>query len=181
MIDNKTQNKAWLTIIAITVLFLMWAITSYAFISSFISEDDNLFETARVKIVLNDGVPIFQESDFDMEPGATIVKDFVIKSESTVPVYYRLYFDNMQGALQEALTLKLYDGEELVYSCDMKKFTKDAPFLSGDILEVGETKVLTAHVTMDAVKGNYYQNTGVSFDIVAQATQSKNNPNMEFE
>ncbi len=181
MTDNKTQNKAWLSIVAVVLLFVMWAVTTYAFVASFVSENDNLFETARVKIILNEGERIFLESDFQMEPGRTLVKDFTVRNDSTVPVYYRLYLGNLQGALQEALIFKLYDGDELVYSTDMKNFTMDAPFLSGESLEVGETKVLTAHVVMDPVSGNRYQDSNVTFDVVAQATQVKNNPNMEFE
>ncbi len=181
MTDNKTQQRAWFTIVTVALLFIMWAVTSYAFIASFISVEDNLFETARVKIVLNEGELIFDEDDFEMEPGRTLVKDFTVRNDSTVPVFYRLYLGNLQGPLQEALTFQIYDGDELIYSTAMKNFTIDSPFLNGDILEVNETRVLTAHVIMDPVMGNIYQGTGVSFDVVAQATQVENNPNMEFE
>ena len=181
MTNNNTQGKAWGSMALVVILFVMWAVTTYAFVASFVSENDNLFETARVKIVLNDGQLIFDENDFQMEPGRTLVKEFTVRNESTVPVYYRLYLGNLEGALQEALTFRIYDGEELVYSTAMKNFTMDAPFLSGKIMEVGETQVLTAHVIMDEEKGNYYQNSNVTFDVVAEATQVKNNPNMEFE
>ena len=181
MTNTKTQGKAWLSMILVVLLFLMWAFSTWAVLSSFISQNGNVFETARVKIVLNEGVRIFDEKDFQMEPGATMVKPITIRNESTVPVYYRLYFENIDGALQEALHFKIYDGDELVYSTKMKNFTVDAPFICGKSLEVGEVKELTAHVTMDPVTGNYYQNAGVTFDVVAQATQVKNNPNMEFE
>ena len=60
MTDNKTQNRAWLSIVAVVLLFVMWAVTTYAFVASFVSENDNLFETARVKIVLNEGKLIFE-------------------------------------------------------------------------------------------------------------------------
>ena len=181
MTDNKTQNRAWLSIVAVVLLFVMWAVTTYAFVASFVSENDNLFETARVKIVLNEGKLIFDENDFQMEPGRTLVKNFTVRNDSTVPVYYRLYLGNLQGALQEALSFKIYDGDELVYSTKMKNFTMDAPFLSGKSLEVGEVKELSAHVVMDPVTGNYYQDSNVTFDVVAEATQVNNNPNMEFD
>ena len=106
MTDNKTQNRAWLSIVAVVLLFVMWAVTTYAFVASFVSENDNLFETARVKIVLNEGKLIFDENDFQMEPGRTLVKNFTVRNDSTVPVYYRLYLGNLQGALQEAYPLK---------------------------------------------------------------------------
>ncbi len=181
MTKSKTQGKAWLSMLLVVLLFFMWAITTWAVLSSFISENDNLFETARVKIILNEGVRIFDEKDFQMEPGRTLIKPFTVRNDSTVPVYYRLYFDNLNGPLQEALTFQIYDGDELVYSTRMSNFSVDAPFISGKSLEVGEVKEFTAHVIMDPVSGNYYQDTGVTFDVIAQATQVKNNPNMEFE
>lgn len=181
MTDNKTKQRAWRAIIAVALLFIMWAITSYAFVASFISVEDNLFETARVKINLNEGNLIFDENDFQMEPGRTLVKEFTVRNDSTVPVYYRLFLENLQGPLQEALTFKLYDGDQLLFETPMKDFVKDTPFVCNQILEVNETKVLTAHVTMDSVKGNKYQNAGVSFDMVAQATQVKHNTNKVFE
>ncbi len=181
MNNSSLQKKVWLSIAAIVLLFVMFVVTTYAFVSAFLSVEDNLFETAKVDIDLNGGVAIFTEEDFALEPGRSNKKDFTITNNSTVDVYYRIYLDGIVGDLQDVLRFEIYDGEELLYAADMNDFNRDTPFVSDKVLAVGETKVLSTVVVMDTKAGNHYQNQSCSFDMVANATQVRNNPTKVFE
>ena len=87
----------------------------------------------------------------------------------------------MEGALQEALTFSIYDGRTLLFTGKAKDFNENAACISGTPLSVGETRTLTAVVKMDASVGSEYQTAGITFDMTAEAVQSKNNPDKAFE
>ena len=181
MNNSSVQKKVWKSIVAIILLFLMFIITTYALISSYLSVEDNLFETAAVDIDLNGGVPIFTESDFALEPGRSNGKRFTITNNSTVDVYYRLYLCNIAGDLHDALRFEIRDGDEVLYAAQMDEFDQETPFVSDEILKVGETRILTAVVIMDEKSGNRYQSEFCTFDVVANAIQVRNNPTKVFE
>ncbi len=181
MNNSSVQKKVWKSIVAIILLFLMFAVTTYALVSSYLSVNDNLFETAKVDIDLNNGVPIFTQNDFALEPGRSNMKRFTITNNSTVDVYYRIYLNNIDGQLQDALTFEIRDGDEVVYTAKMDDFNQDTPFISNEVLSVGETKILSAVVIMDPKSGNRFQSESCTFDVVASATQVRNNPTKVFE
>lgn len=179
--QNKTKKKAVGSIVTITVLFCMLAITTYALIFSLVSVDNNQFDMGRVKIELNGGQRIFDGSDLNIEPGYTIKRDFTVENKSTVDVYYRLYMENVTGSLQEVLTFEVYDGDELLFRGKADKFTKESICQGSEPLSVGETRTLTMLVKMDENAGNEYQNGGITFDMTADAVQVRNNPDKQFE
>lgn len=179
--SGRTGKKAVSSLIIITVLFCMLALTTYALIASFVSVEDNLFQTGTVEIELNGGKTVFDGSDMNIEPGHTLVRDFMVENKGSAEVYVRLYLENVEGALQEALTFSVYDGDTLLFRGAADEWTRKAACISDTPLAFGETRTLTAVVEMDASAGNAYQGGGITFDMTADAVQSKNNPDKAFE
>ena len=179
--SGMTKRKAVFSVVAIVVLFCMLALTTYALIASFVSVEDNRFVTGTVSIELNDGKPVFDGSDLNIEPGYTIVRDFTVKNTGTADVYYRLYLENVEGILQEVLSFSIYEGDELLFSGSSDMLNRESPCESHTVLSAGETRTLTAVVKMADTAGNIYQTGGITFDMTADAVQSKNNPNKVFE
>lgn len=177
---QNIKKKAVGSMVAVLLLFCMLALTTYALIASFVSVDENLFETARVEIELNEGKTIFDGSDMNIEPGYSIKRDFTVENKGTVDVYVRLYMENVQGPLQEVLTFDIYDGETLLFSGSADEMTRESPCVSNEPLAVGKTRTLTAVVRMAETAHNVYQQGGITFDMTADAVQSKNNPDKVF-
>lgn len=178
---NKTRRKATASIVWVAILFCMLALTTFALVASFVSVDDNLFETAQVKIELNGGKTVFDGTDMNIEPGHSLVKNFTVENQGTAQVHVRLYLENVEGALQEALNFSIYDGDTLLFSGRATELTRENPCLTDTPLNVGETRTLTAVVKMDEAAGNAYQTGGITFDMTADAVQASNNPDKAFE
>ena len=106
MADNsKTAKKLTGSIITVIILSLCLCITTFSLVWATISVDNNLFRTGSVKINLNDGKPVIEEHEFLFEPGMTGKKDFFIENESSCDIYYKLYFDNVDGGLADVLKI----------------------------------------------------------------------------
>jgi len=178
---NHTRKKAVGSIVMIAVLFLMLVVTTYALVASFVSVEDNAFETGMVQIELNGGRTVFDGSDMNIEPGHSLVRAFTVENTGSADVHYRLYLENVEGALQEALTFSIYDGDKLLFTGQAKDFSKQSSCTSETPLAAGETRTLTAIVKMDESAGSAYQTAGITFDMTAEAVQAKNNPDRLFE
>ena len=176
-----TKKRAVTSLAAIAVLFCMLALTTYALVASFVSVENNFFQTGTVKIELNGGKTIFDDSDINIEPGHSLVRDFTVENKGSTEVYVRLYLENMEGPLQEVLVFSIYDGDALLFSGTADAWTKETPCISDTPLSAGETRTLTAVVKMDEDAGNAYQVAGITFDMTADAVQAKNNPDKSFE
>ena len=170
---TKTRKKVISSIVVIVALLSMLVVTTYALFSSFVSVDDNLFQTGTVQIELNGGKPIFDGSDMNIEPGHTLVRNFTVENKGSAEVYVRLYLENVQGDLQDVLTFSIYDGDTLLFSGSADEWTREASCISDTPLSVGEIRTLTAIVKMDESATNSYQMAGITFDMTADAVQSK--------
>lgn len=177
----ETKKKALKKAIAIAALLVMLAITTLALLLSFVQVDNNDFQTGVVNIELNDGKPVFDGSDSNIEPNHTLVKDFTVTNKGTADAYYRLYLHNIEGKLRDSLNFKIYEGDTLLYDGDARELTKANPCVSHKILAKGETRKLTAVVNMKKESGNEYQKGTMVFDITVDAVQSKNNPDKKFD
>ena len=111
---KATKKRIRACVTAIVLLVAMLVITTSALIASFVSVEDSIFEMGVVKIDLNGGQTIFDGSDWNVEPGQAIKKDFTLRNDSTVDVYYRLYLENVTGSLQECLVFEIYDGDQKI-------------------------------------------------------------------
>ena len=162
---NKTTKRLTSSIVTIVILAVCLCITTFALIYSTVSVDNNLFQTGVVKIDLNDGRPVIEEHEFLFEPGVTVEKDFYLENQSTCDVYYKLYFDNVEGGLAGTLS----------------DLTQEKVGAADDILRLNERRELKISFHFPEVAGNKAQGLYVSFDMSADAVQVKNNPNRLFD
>ena len=181
MNDSKTAKRLTGGIVAIIILALCLAITTFALVYATVSVENNLFHTGEVRINLNNGEPVIQEHEFLFEPGMTVKKDFFIENESTWDVYYKIYFDNVSGGLADVLTVTIKDGEKTLYSGTANELTRKNVIAADDTLKIGERRNLTVIFHFPEEKGNEAQNLDLTFTMCADATQTKNNPNRLFE
>lgn len=176
---RNLTKKAYGQILIVTLLFMMLAGTTYALFLSITQVNDNIFFTGSVSIELNEGNPVFSDED-GIEPGMTLERPLTVKNTGTADVYYRLYLDGVSGTLADGLFFEIYDDQNLLYAGRGDEFSKANPCISGQVLPAGETHTLKIRARMDSSAGNEYQQTEMSFDIVGEAVQSRNNPDKSF-
>ena len=124
---------------------------------------------------------MIKPEEYLFEPGMTIVKDFFIQNDGTCEVYYKLYFENVEGKLAKMLEVAVRDGARTLYRGKVAELVdKDAESVE-EGLDPGERKNLKAYFYLSAESGNQIQNTEVYFDLCADAVQALNNPDRVFE
>jgi hypothetical protein len=181
MSESKTAKKLTGGIIAIIILAICLAVTTFALVYATVSVENNLFHTGEAKINLNDGEPVIQEHEFIFEPGMTVIKDFFIENESTWDVYYKIYFDDVSGGLADLLEVTIKDGDKVLYSGTANELTRQNVIAADDTLKIGERRDLTVVFHYPESSGNDTQNLDITFTLCAEATQTKNNPNKLFD
>lgn len=181
---NKEKNpivkKLTICIVIIIILAICLCVTTFALVYSIVTVDENIFKTGTVEINLNDGRPVITEQEFLFEPGMTVEKDFFVENESSEAVYYKIYFDKVQGGLAKVLDIKIIDkktGTEL-YSGKAGNLTRENSD-SAELL-LNEKRTLTAVFHYPEESGNATKNMTLSFDMCAVATQTSNNSGREF-
>lgn len=177
---SKTEQKLTGGIIAIVILAICLCITTFALAWATVSIDNNLFHTGTVKINLNDGKPVMEEHEFLFEPGMTVKKDFFIENQSTWDVYYKLYFDNVGGGLADVLQITVKDGDRTLYQGTAAELNRTEVTVADDALKIKERRELTVYFYFPEEAGNSTQNLTMTFDLCADAVQTKNNPNKLF-
>ncbi len=178
--DKKTEKRMISGIVAIILLSLCLCVTTYALVLATVSSENQFFQTGTVKINLNDGKPVIEEHEFLFEPGMTVKKDFFIENKGTGEVYYKLYLGNLTGGLADVLEITICDGEKVLYQETAANLTGENTKAADDLLGVGERRVLTVYFHFPEEAGNSAQNLTLSFDLCADAVQTKNNPDKLF-
>lgn len=180
---NRSEAEQKLTrgIITAIILAVCLCITTFALVWETVSVENNLFHTGTVKINLNDGKPVIEEHEFLFEPGMTVKKDFFIENQSTWDVYYKLYFDNVNGGLADVLQITVKDGEKTLYQGTAENLKRKAVAAADDVLKIGERRELTVYFHFPKEAGNSAQSQTLTFDICADAVQTKNNPDKLFD
>ena len=178
---NSTEKKMTGAILAVILLSLCLCFTTFALIWATVSVENNLFHTGSVKIDLNGGKPVIEEREFLFEPGMTVEKNFTIENQSTYDVWYRLYFDKVEGGLADVLEITLRGGDRVIWRGKLADMTKERTAASADALKLHETKTLTLSFYFPQDAGNALQGQTLRFDLVADAVQQKNNPNRLFD
>ena len=178
---SPIAKKLTACIVIIVILAICLCITTFALVRSIVGVEENIFKTGTVEINLNDGNPIITQRDFLFEPGMTVTKDFFIENQSSDAVYYKIYFDNVTGGLEKVLNVKILDKETGTKLYDGKAEGLIRENCESGKLLLNETRTLTAEFHYPAVSGNETQNLGMSFDMCAVATQTKNNEGKEFD
>lgn len=179
--ENKTAKKLTTSVVTIIVFAVCLCITTFALVYSTVAVENNLFQTGEIKINLNDGKPVIEEHEYLFEPGMTVEKDFFLENQSTWDVYYKLYFDNVEGGLADVLEVALRDGDTVLFTGKMSALTKEQVSPADAVLKLNERKNLTIAFHYPETAGNSTQNLYLSFDMKADAVQTKNNPNRLFD
>lgn len=179
--DDATSRKLTIGILTIIVLTLCLCITTYALVMVSVSMPDNYFKTGSVSVNLNDGKPVIEEHEFLFEPGMTVTKDFFIENSSTWDVYYRIYFDGVKGGLATVLQITISDGDKVLYRGTAAELSKANIAAADDTLKLGEKRNLTISFYYPTDAGNSTQNFSLSFNLCAEAVQTKNNPDRLFD
>lgn len=179
--QNKTAKKLTGSVAAIIVLAVCLCVTTFALVYSTVAVDNNLFQTGTVKVNLNDGKPVIEEDEYLFEPGMTVEKEFFLENESTWDVYYKLYFDDIEGGLAELLDVEIRDGDKSLYTGKAADLTKEEVGAAEDILKLSERRELTISFHYPEGAGNSGRAQYLSFTLKADAVQTKNNPNKLFQ
>jgi hypothetical protein len=181
MSENKqTVKKLRRSIVLAVILALCLCITTFALVLANVSVDNNLFQTGTVKINLNNGNPVIEEHEFLFEPGMTVQKSFFVENQSSCDVYYKVYFDHIEGGLADVLEITVKDGSNVLYSGTAAEFTRKNVGAAEEVLKLNERRDLTIQFHFPENAGNSAQNLMLSFDMCADAVQTKNNPEKEF-
>ncbi len=178
---NNTAKKLAVSIAVIIILSLCLVVSSAALVYSIVSVEGNIFVTGIVSINLNNGVPIIKDNEFLFEPGMTVKKDFFILNESTCDVYYKLYFTNVLGGLADMIEITVCDGDRVLYEGTPAELDRKSVGAANDILKVNEKRDLQIYFHFPEEVGNEGQDIYLSFDFAADAVQTKNNANREFD
>ncbi len=185
MKKSKTFYKLAVRIAIIIILIAAMTVVTYAYYAmSSIRADDNTFVTGLVDIDLNGGIPVVDDIE-NIEPGATYVREFYIRNNSTDVggVYYKLYFEDITGVLADVLivTVAERDSGEVLLSGKMTEFNSWDVEAFDEPLALGETRWFTLTLHYPVEEGNRGMGTKLEFTISADAVQTKNNPDKSFE
>lgn len=178
---TKTAKKLTTSVAAIVILAVCLCITTFALVYSTVAVESNLFQTGTIQINLNDGKPVINEYEYLFEPGMTVEKEFFIENKSTWDVYYKLYFEDIEGGLADVLEVSVRDGERILFSGKLEDLTKDKVGAADDILKLNERRNLTVSFHFPEEAGNAAQRLYLTFTMGADAVQTKNNPNKLFD
>ena len=192
MIQSNNMKKFTISIIIVIILMICFVTTTFALISNKVTVEDNYYQTGTLKVDFNGGNPIIEENEFNFEPGMTVVKSFYIKSESTCETYYRLYLDELEGDLADAIkiTIAIDDGDEdhdndkVLYSDVASNLTKEHSTVADDILGAKDSdngkRNYLIYFHYPSESNNSGQDKSLSFKLSVEATQTKNNTDKEF-
>ncbi len=178
---SKTAKRLTASVSIIIIMSICLCFTTFALVMSIVSVDNNLFQTGVVKINLNDKKPVIEQDEFIFEPGMTVKKDFFIKNESSCDVYYKLYFQNISGGLADVIEVKICDNDKVLFEGTPNELIKKNVSAADDILKLNEVRKLQIYFHFPEISGNEAQNAFLSFDLAADAVQTKNNINRDFD
>ena len=177
----KLSFRLKVGVCVLLALTLCLCITSFALVYSSLSVENNLFSTGRVSIDLNGGAPIVEEDEFRLYPGAMFQKTFYIQNNSTDSVYYKLFFEGVDGSLAPLVQITVFHENKELYHGTAASLTKKDVRTADDILSIGEKRILTVTFYLPKETDNQGQNGYLSFNLCAEAVQSKNNPDRDFD
>ena len=181
----KTDKELFKSIVIVILLVLGLAVTSYALASETISIEDHRFNTGIIKINLNDGKVLrFKDVNGNdisyFEPGMTFKADFFVRNDGSNDMYYKIYFDQVSGDLVNVLSITIKDGDRTIFTGNMKDMDRTHTQPVDDVLSINEQKTLTIIFSFDEEADNRYMSKELSFALMAEGTQVRNNPNKEF-
>lgn len=182
------DRKLQINIVTLIILCLGLCITSFAISYTMIKYEihNNSFQTGGIDIDLNGGKPIIPEGKWLLEPGMTIEEDFDITNKGSWEVFYKLYFEEVNGKLGDALEITIYEKgspETILLNGKISNLVDADQLNIAGKLESGQKQVLTARFHFPKNEGNEYKGKTLQFKMSAIAVQTKNNnpENPKFE
>ena len=177
---KKLENR--LRIMLITIVFLLFGLTftSLALADSVVRVQNNRFQmSSGLSIKINDGAPVVDVTDIVYEPGGTYRSEFPISNKSNFAIWYKIYFTDVQGELNDYITVTVKEADGKVL-CKGKMSELGSNKASVGTLDANEEKTIYIEFYFLPDSGNSAQGKSVSFNIAATSTQKENNPNKDF-
>jgi hypothetical protein len=176
------KRKLNINFILLILLIVALMAISFALTIKTIKQEDNYFQTGEIEIDLNNGEPVITADEFLFEPGMTVEKPFYIQNNGTWPVFYKLYFAQIDGNLSDVLDVTILneEGSELLTGKLSTLTHANVPTLE-DELGIQERENLTLRFHFPEEAGNEAQRGSLTFVLSAVSVQTKNNPDKEFD
>lgn len=178
---SDAKKKMLVCIISIVLLIVCFALSTFALAFARISVNGHVFSTGTVTLDFNGGQKVIEDKGSDLfRPGKTVTKEFYLQNTGTDALYYKFWFDNVEGKIAKYIDVTIrYDGRDVLKG----KLTELSKMHSESIdtpLQPGEKRVfeISFHMSLevkDRMQGKY-----VDFEFCAGATQAKNNPDRLF-
>lgn len=194
---NRQLMRLLLVVIVLVLSLSTLCVSTFAATRLGVDVTKNIFKTGKIKINLNNGMPVATYQNGEnytgneifarFEPGMTVYSPFFIENvpgESTGDVLYKLYFTNVEGELADVLDVTITEdktGNVVLYRGKVSEFTRGNVSAAMGHLAVGERQNLWIWFHFPEETGNDYQKAELSFELCASAVQAKNNPSGEFE
>lgn len=180
---SPTARRLTLSLLVMAALLVGLCVTTYALMRLSVEISDNSFTTGKISIDLNGGRAVITEEEFIFEPGMTVEKPFYLKNNSTWPVYYKLYMENVRGGLATVLQVSILDKEsrDVLYSGSPASLSRETLDALDDALGVGQKREFIIRFYFPPAAGNTAQNLSLSFNLSAEAVQTKNNDLKQFD
>lgn len=178
--DDNSAGKLIFSVIILIILLVTLSFVTFTLVYSIVSVDNNIFRTGSVSIDLNGGEPIIEAEDSNFAPGMTIEETFYIQNDSSYSVYYKLYFRNLSGDMADVIDVTIYNGDEIIYEGKPSDLVKDKVKAANDELRINERRELKIVFVFPEEAGNLIDPM-FTFDLCADATQTKNNPEKLFD
>lgn len=179
--SKKTAKKVTAGICIVLVLSFCLCLTTFALAYATLSVEYNVFSTANMRINLNDGKPVVEEDEFYFAPGMTVTKEFFLENQSTIGVYYKIYFEEIEGGLADVLIVTVRAGDEELYKGRASEFLRNKVEAAENQLGVGATQNFEIEFHFPSTAGNAAQGQELTFKLAAEAVQAQNNPFKRFD
>ena len=177
MEKSKTAKRIRANVIVIFLLVICLCLNTFTFFNTEIIVESNIFGTENdsvksnsEKINLNDGNPVITENEFLFEPGMTVTKDFFIENLHSGDLFYKLYFEDVSGGLEDILEISIKDGDSVLYSGTASTLTADNVSPVPEALPKKTKKTLTINFHYPETAGNDTQGLTLSFVLCAEVT-----------
>ena len=185
---NNIIKRLTAAMLVILILTSCLGITAYALFYATVEIEENYFKTGKVDIELEFGedrkdAQLITEDEYLFEPGMTVEKTFWVVNKSTDDVYYRLYFDSLAGKLANIMEIKIWEAEsgEVYFDGIAKGLKREKMGAFKNCLKENDEIEMKISFHYPELSGNATQNQYMSFDLRADAVQTKNNPDKQFE
>jgi len=179
-----TSKKLFVGIFLLALLSVCLCITTVALVYSTISVENNIFGTGYVDIDLlrsdKTNEPIIKDNELVFAPGMSVQKDFFIVNKGPSSVYYKLYFEDVDGNLANVVDIVISDGNKALYKGTATQLSRKTVKAVETELKKGEEKKLTITFIFPENIDNAAQGQQLEFSLCAEAVQYENNPGRNF-